>query len=194
MLERVLAPYNVPFYTQRTTDFRAEGYFSEEEALYWQPRGCGIASLRMIIDGIRTSQGKNCVEPQGTMIYKGLERHAYVEELGWIHRGLVDLAKDYDIEGESHRKASVEDVIQAINHGMLCMASVSVLFNQEKRGGHLIVVKGYETENGKVCNLIVNHPSSNEKYNWENYSVSLEHFRNSFSGAFMSFSAIKQQQ
>lgn len=101
MSDLVFTSYEVPFYTQRTIDYLAEGFLSEEDALYWQTRGCGIASLRMIIDAIRTFQRKELIEPQGTIIYKGLERHAYVEELGWIHGGLVDLAKDYDVVGES---------------------------------------------------------------------------------------------
>lgn len=49
----IKVPYPIPFYTQIVdfTDQSLQGFKNEEEAKYWQDRGCGIASIKMIIDG-----------------------------------------------------------------------------------------------------------------------------------------------
>ena len=58
-----------PFYTQRMTQetWKEEGFSSFSEADSWTFRSCGIASLRMILEGL----GKQ-VERHGTMIAKGV--------------------------------------------------------------------------------------------------------------------------
>lgn len=71
-----------PFYTQRMTQetWKEEGFSSFSEADSWTFRSCGIASLRMILEGL----GKQ-VERHGTMIVKGVAAGAYKEGVGWIH-------------------------------------------------------------------------------------------------------------
>ena len=71
-----------PFYTQRMTQetWKEEGFSSFHEADSWTFRSCGIASLRMILEGL----GKQ-VERHGTMIAKGVAAGAYKEGVGWIH-------------------------------------------------------------------------------------------------------------
>lgn len=58
-----------PFYTQRMTQetWEGGGFSSFHEADSWTFRSCGIASLRMILEGL----GKQ-VERHGTMIAKGV--------------------------------------------------------------------------------------------------------------------------
>lgn len=48
-------PYPIPFYTQGVdfTDDSLQGFNSIQEAEHWQDRGCGIASVRMVIDGFQ---------------------------------------------------------------------------------------------------------------------------------------------
>ena len=69
-----------PFYTQRMTQetWKEEGFSSFHEADSWTFRSCGIASLRMILEGL----GKQ-VERHGTMIAKGVAAGAYKEGGGW---------------------------------------------------------------------------------------------------------------
>lgn len=109
---------------------------------------------------------------------------------------IVDLAKEYNILGQTFRLTSVEDIQVEIGKNRPCIASVSAGFNGGKtnskgeiiqKGGHLIVVKGVAKENGELKGFIVNHPSSYSGWNFENHFVCIEDFKNSFSGAFMSF-------
>ena len=94
-----------PFYTQRMTQetWEGEGFSSFPEADSWTFRSCGIASLRMILEGF----GKQ-VERHGTMIAKGVAAGAYKEGVGWIHWGLAKLAADYGIYGEALREKTAE--------------------------------------------------------------------------------------
>lgn len=195
--EVVRVAYPIPFYTQMAdfNDKDFQGFKSREEAEYWQCRGCGIASLKMIIDGFNRFRNMDDSLPYGSLIYKGDEDGAHCDA-GWIHAGLVKLAEDYDIQGQAHRNACAEDVQAEIENNRPCIVSVTPAFNGGKtdengnvrrKGGHLIVVKGVVKENGVLTGFIVNHPSSFLPLNLESYFVNVEDFKNSFSGAFMSF-------
>ncbi|MFD0716113.1 C39 family peptidase [Paenibacillus sp. GCM10027626] len=189
--------YPIPFYSQRV-DFNEDdlqGFKSKQEAEHWQVRGCGIASLKMIIDGFQKQRGLKLSDPYGELIYKGVEKGAYCDR-GWIHKGLVELAMEYKIHGQTFRQCSVSDVFNELEKNRPCITSVTVGFNGGKinsegevipAGGHLIVVIGAVRENGVLQGFIVNHPSSSIELNWENHFVDIEDFKRSFSGAFMSF-------
>lgn len=103
-----------PFYTQRMTQetWKEEGFSSFSEADSWTFRSCGIASLRMILEGL----GKQ-VERHGTMIAKGVAAGAYKEGVGWIHWGLAKLAADYGIYGEALREKTAEDLKRELDAG-----------------------------------------------------------------------------
>ena len=103
-----------PFYTQRMTQetWEEEGFSSFPEADRWTFRSCGIASLRMILEGF----GKQ-VERHGTMIAKGVAAGAYKEGVGWIHWGLAKLAEEYGIYGEALREKTAEDLKRELDAG-----------------------------------------------------------------------------
>ena len=149
----------------------------------------------MIIDGFRQYQGLKLSETYGELVYKGVEMGAHCER-GWIHKGLIELAKDYKISGQSFRLSDTSDIIRELDKNRPCITSVTVCFNGGRmnsngaivqKGGHLIIVSGAIRENGVLQGFIVNHPSSYSHNNWENYIVSIEDFKRSFSNAFMSF-------
>ncbi|TXK85142.1 C39 family peptidase [Paenibacillus sp. N3.4] len=195
--EIIKVSYPIPFYTQKIDfdDVNLQGFKSKQDAEHWQVRGCGIASLKMIIDGFQIYRGVHLSEAYGELVYKGFEMGAYCDR-GWIHKGLVELAKEYDILGQTFRESSLHAVLLEIEQDRPCITSVSVGFNGGKinnkgeviqAGGHLIVVIGAVKENGELQGFIVNHPSSNAELNWENHFVRVDEFKRSFSGAFMSF-------
>lgn len=195
--EIIKVSYHIPFYTQQVdfNDVNLQGFLSKEDAEHWQGRGCGIAAVKMIIDGFQRHRGLEPSEQYGKLVYKGLEMGAHCER-GWIHKGLVEIAKEYNILGQTFRYSYVSDIQSQIENDRPCIASVSVGFNGGKtnsrgeviqKGGHLIVVIGVVKENGKLQGFIVNHPSSYSGLNLENHFVSVEDFNRSFSGAFMSF-------
>lgn len=189
--------YPIPFYTQQVdfNDVNLQGFKSKQEAEHWQERGCGIASIKMVIDGFQRDQGLKLSEAYGELVYKGLKMGAYCDR-GWIHKGLVELAKEYKILGQTFRRSNVNEVLSEIDKDRPCITSVTVGFKGGEMnnrgeviqpGGHLIVVIGAVRENGELQGFIVNHPSSSSELNWENHFVNIEAFKRSFSGAFMSF-------
>lgn len=200
MIVRNQVTYDIPFYSQQVSEqtYQQDGFRSFEEALSWEKRGCGIASVRMVIDGFQNKKGLSHCERQGAMIHKGLEKNAYKENIGWIHQGLCNIAADYGVKGEAFRGQDVETLQRRIESGNPCIASVTPRFvggqpiDSEGRevwgtGGHLIVVLGTLVEDGILKAFIVNHPSCFDFCNWENMIVDIERFKASFSGNFMSF-------
>ena len=98
--KRFRLPMDFPFYTQQMTqeNWQEEQFPSFEEADHWTFRSCGIASLRMVLDGF----GKQ-VERHGPMIEKGVAAGAYKDGVGWIHWGLAHMAEEYGIHAEALR-------------------------------------------------------------------------------------------
>ncbi|WP_164779518.1 C39 family peptidase [Paenibacillus kobensis] len=197
LTETITVSYPIPFYSQQVDldDANLQGFKSKEQAEHWQVRGCGIASVRMIIDGFQLDRSLPLSKSYGELVYEGVETGAYCDR-GWIHKGLVDIAGRYDVKGRTFRQSSVTDILSEIENNRPCIASVSARFNGGKLdsngeviqpGGHLIVVTGAVRKNGLLHCFIVNHPSFNTHYNWANHCVPIDDFSRSFSGAFMSF-------
>ncbi len=175
-----------PFFTQKVSEdsFYEDGFQTLEEAQHWQERGCGIACIRMVISHFNPSV---TLPSYRELIQLGVDIGAYCSQ-GWIHRGLVNIAKLYDVQGNDFRRKKTANILSCLKAGKLCIASVSVGFNPKVKGGHLVVVNGYKSEDGILKGFYVNHPSSAEEYNWENKFIQLDRFKDSFSGNYMSFS------
>ncbi|MCI2055807.1 MAG: hypothetical protein LKJ86_01540 [Oscillibacter sp.] len=191
-------PFDVPFRNQYVCaeNYRAEGYHSLEEGLFWAERSCGIASVRMVIDAIRALHGLPVCPCQAEVLRRGLELEAYQKGVGWIHRGLVELAAEYGISGECRRGGTTKDVCDEIEHGNVCIVSVSPHFSgglpredgtPTPRGGHLIVPYGFYTEEGELTGLLTRHPDCFPEYIQPEYSVSIQRFDASFSGNYLVF-------
>lgn len=183
----------LPFYTQRMTEdnWRQEGFSSLAEAESWTMRGCGIASLRMVLDGLGCACGG-----QGEMIARGLAAGAYKEGAGWIHWGLAHMAEEYGIFAEARRGQTPEDLKKALKAGFLCIVSITPFFQYGKKrpdgsiygkGGHLVPVYGYVEEGGGLRAFLLHHPSAFEEKNCMDWEVALEDFAPSFSGNMILF-------
>ena len=183
----------LPFYTQRMTEdnWRQEGFPSLAEAESWTMRGCGIASLRMVLDGLGCACGG-----QGDMIARGLAAGAYKEGVGWIHWGLAHMAEDWGLFAEARRGQTIEDLKQALDEGMLCIVSITSFFQYGKtrpdgsvygKGGHLVPVYGYTQEEGRLTGFLLHHPSAFQENNRADWEVPLAQFTPSFSGNMIVF-------
>mgnify|MGYP001603265812 CR=1 FL=1 len=183
----------VPFFSQRVDDanYKQEGFSSLKEAVYWSERICGIACVKMVVKAFMPEKDVRLND----LLDRGLEAVAYREDVGWIHQGLIDLARLFGLNGG--RKSVGENIEKigeyVINHKVV-IASVTVGFEAGKeykkedgsyykmqKGGHLVVVFGVEVENGKVKNLLLHHPSSWQSYEWHHHKISREDFLGSFS-------------
>lgn len=183
----------LPFHTQQMTaaNWQEEGFSSLAEAESWSGRGCGIASLRMVLEGLGCACGR-----QGEMISKGLAAGAYQEGVGWMHGKLAEMAGDYGVFGEAKRGKTLADLQKDLENGFVCMASVTPYFRfgQQKpdgslygTGGHLVPVYGCETEGGKAVAFLLHHPSMYAACNVPHWAVTAEAFESSFSGNYIRF-------
>jgi hypothetical protein len=171
------------------------GAKTPEEYAYWVDRACGIACLKMCMEALGG--------PKLTImdwVGLGLENDGYlirydandkVEEVGWIHSALADLARKFGITAES--KASNEsEIINLLKQGKIIIASVSYEIGDDrlpitKKGGHLIVIVGAEfNENGPLA-FYVNNPSGRRKELQARARLQMGRFAPAFSGRIITF-------
>jgi ABC-type bacteriocin/lantibiotic exporter with double-glycine peptidase domain len=123
---------NVPFHSQ----------FTEIDSSTWQKVGCGITSLAMIIDYYQSDSISVNV-----LLGQGILAGAYNNNAGWIHQGLISLAKKYGLDGKSYdlssltKSKALTSLQVALQDGPV-MASIHYKFNPKSTIPHLIVVDG----------------------------------------------------
>ena len=122
----------VPFHSQ----------FTEIQSSTWQKVGCGITSLAMIIDYYQSD-----AISVNALLGQGILAGAYNNNAGWIHQGLISLAKTYGLDGKSYdlskstKKKAFDELVTALNDGPV-MASIYYKFNPKSTIPHLIVIDG----------------------------------------------------
>jgi len=106
----------------------------------WKIRACGVASLAMIIDHYKKG-GKTSID---TLIDHGVSIGAHNKELGWIHSGIVNIAKYKGFKGERYDWKDIDASVSFsrmntyLENGPI-IASIHKNFNP-KLSGHLVVV------------------------------------------------------
>ena len=129
--------FDVPFVSQYADLGRHE----------WRARGCGIASLKMVLD----FYGTHILLEE--LLSVGLELGAYREGIGWSHGGLVSIAERYGYRGynadwgpkSSNPKTAPgawDALMSELAHGPV-LASVHAGFDAERPGGHIVAITGY---------------------------------------------------
>jgi peptidase C39-like protein len=138
-----MTAYNVPFVSQ----------YADLGHHEWRARGCGIASLKMVMDFWHQRDSANRIDSLDGLLRAGIQEGAYIEKIGWSHAGLVRLAKRYGYDGcnadwaehgktpQSPEKAW-ELLLRELQRGPV-MASVYAGLEPERGGGHIIVITGY---------------------------------------------------
>lgn len=132
--------YDVPFSSQ----------YADLGHHEWRARGCGIASLHMVL--------KFCGRPVplDDLLQEGLAVGAYREGIGWTHRGLVELARRHGCHAYNIDVApnSTTPKLADAAWGMLTtelewgpvLASVHSRFDPTVPDGHIVVVTGWDGE------------------------------------------------
>ena len=138
---------NVPFYSQ----------FLDIDRRDWQKKGCGIASLAMVIDYYKP----NAVSVN-KLLALGISNGAYDYNAGWIHQGLISLAKTYGLDGTTYdlSKSSTSVAFQKFENILAdgpVIASVHYKFDPKSSIPHLVVIDGI-----KEGTLFYNDPASKE--------------------------------
>ena len=122
----------VPFYSQ----------FYDISAPEWRKKGCGIASLAMIIELYKP--GAVSVD---ALLREGIAAGAYAEGAGWKHLELALLARPYGLQGGSYDVSRADadtafvEIKKALAEGPV-IASVYYEFDPESPIPHLAVING----------------------------------------------------
>ena len=115
------------------------------ETKEWRDKSCGITSLGMLLayheTPILLSQ----------LLAEGLLQNAYLPKIGWKHKGLVDLAREFERKGENFDWAQLDDqaAFENVKKHLLkypVLASIHHKFDKGN-GGHLIVLTGIDENN-----------------------------------------------
>lgn len=104
----------------------------------WRGVSCGVASLAMVIDYYTES-----VAPD-VLLQKGLASGAYNDQVGWYHSGLIKLAREYGLEGQTihlgqNKQLALEKLKLELKTGPV-MASVHYTFDYNNPIPHLVVI------------------------------------------------------
>ena len=168
-------PNKIPYYSQRVGDnWREMGYPTKKLGTYWESRSCGVACVRMAVEGLTDHTPLN----QFRLTLRLLLLGAYLPNKGWIHSKLTAYLSTQGID--AHR-ILIKDKQQLINqiasHGAI-IASVGVGLEENRKTGHLVVITGIS----KNSDIILRHPSSDKNYEWADHHISINAFWSHFSG------------
>lgn len=173
-MDRIVSQYQVPLIRQRMT--KEDGFATEEEARAFGDNACGAACIKMVLEAF----GKTDMPSVKELMEEGIQNGFYKEPAGWIHRGLVRLAERY---GTVARRLNIKkhpiELGDLLKEGGLIIVSVSLGFNPERRGGHLVVVHGIEFENNVLKKVYFRDPSG---FGQLHYDIDGESFLKSWTG------------
>ncbi len=122
----------VPFYSQ----------FTDIKSPAWQKVGCGITDLTMVIEYYHP--GSASVE---TLLKKGIAAGAYDYNAGWIYKGLIDLSRQYGLDGTYHdlsgldAESAFKKFKGYLKEGPVIL-SVHYKFDPKSTIPHLVVING----------------------------------------------------
>jgi len=155
-------PYHdVPFYSQ----------FTDITPLEWRKVGCGIASVAMLIDFYSSE-----VVSVDTLLTQGIAANAYLSDAGWTHNGLINLSKQFGLDGSSYSlshltmESAFVELERVVKEGPV-MVSVHYTFKPTNPIPHLAVVTGID--NNRVY---YNDPAEAVGQN----SISIEQFQSAW--------------
>ena len=164
---------NVPYYSQ----------YLDVTNTMWQPRACGIACLKMILD---TDYARSLTLDE--MIDQGCAIGAH-GEYGWKHAGLVALARQYgtklsraewrhgDTKSQDElNEEGIQFLITHLRSGRPAIVSAIKKF-QEADKFHMMVLTGFEEKEGVVIGFYYHDSDFQVRGEGENLFVSIDTFR-----------------
>jgi hypothetical protein len=117
---------------------------SPAERAQWGDRCCGLACVRTALEHFGLP-----VPAQVEMLPRALEIGAYSDR-GWIHIGLLELARQYGLDGATGKVESVYDLAALAAAEVPTIVSSTLHFPTDgRRGGHLVAFAGMSGEAGQ---------------------------------------------
>ncbi len=189
---------NIPYYSQYR-DIKDE---------YWKSRACGAICLKMVLDYLQPENKKLWELPVTVEEFMKLanEKGAYGKN-GWIHQGLISVARDFGVKLERKEFKSkvkkdsnlenvsckssiknenadyikldeeIKEVIFSLKKNNPVIVSVVKRFKEEKKF-HMVVLTGFEIdESGEVKGFYYNDTDYNKEQEGKNLFVDVETFK-----------------
>jgi hypothetical protein len=148
------------------------------DRIEWSNRACGMAALRMIL----SAYGQQ--PPSLTELVKtGVERGALTDR-GWLHAGIANLAAELGVPGRAEPVAA-QELLDRLADGPLIISVSEKLPTDGRRGGHLIVARGFaESSDSQEPDILIRDPSS---WGQDNDRVPLSRLAASYTGRAITF-------
>jgi len=146
----------------------------------WAHRTCAICSLKMVMAWKNKKLGK---VPVMELVNKGLEMDGYINNIGWKHKALVDIAGRYGVEisfiekffrTKTQKTKGLGMINKKLAAGEPVLVSVFYKF-KKKNGGHIVVLNGLRKDRNRVMGYFTQDPDA--KFKGSNYFLSTKEFR-----------------
>lgn len=164
---------------------------AEYESYSWQI--CGMACLKMILTAINKTKEYRAVslakEAEKYGVYKKNKSVDPKNNLdGMFHSPFLEFIKTFGLLGFKKTQVQEYQLSHYINDQLFILASVQEDFTAPKthdplkKGGHLVVMVGFEVKDKKVTGFYINNPSGKFGENQEYFFIDIETWKNTFSG------------
>jgi len=152
---------DVPYYSQ----------FLDIEDKEWMPRACGIVCVKMILDFYNTKSPN-----LDTLIKKGYEEGGY-SKWGWLHDYFVHLFEEFNLNAKREEKIkNINILVNSLkNKNPVIISAVKYILGQTKF--HMVVLTGFEEENGNITGFYYHDPESTNIEAGKNLFVDIEIFK-----------------
>lgn len=149
----------------------------------WQPRACGVACLKMLLDSRGTE-----TPPLDEMIAQGCAIGAH-GEWGWKHDGLIALARQYGakLSRNEWRKSESKTPEELNEEGIMFLISeliakrpvlVSAIKKFEEADKfHMVLLTGFDERDGAVIGFYYHDSDTTVRGEGENLFVPIDTFR-----------------
>jgi hypothetical protein len=165
-----------------------------EEYLFWCSRACGIACFKMSLEALTTLPR---LPTMIQLIRQGVALGGYIVhneqgalvDLGWFYQPLVNLGENYGLHGHVCKTFTIDEICSYLATGSLVIASVSPEIGERdtdtpitKRGGHLVLVHGFEWSQQGCKAFLVHNPSGRFPELQANAVIPVNLFSEAFAG------------
>jgi len=151
----------------------------------WSKRSCGICAIKMLMV-FKKPELQNV--PIMTLLSQAFNAGGYIENVGWKHKALVDLAASYGVPTDfqkgffdtpEKKKTGIKVINKKLNSGLPIAASVLKEFNVPN-STHLVVVEDLAKFGPFVVGYKIIDPYSGKRGN--TYTVSKKEFLTGWRG------------
>lgn len=146
----------------------------------WAHRICAICSLWMLL---KLHDSKFNV-PVMDLVKKGLAKDGYLENIGWKHKIIVELAKDFGLELQyvkkffytlEEKESGLMMIKSNLENGQPVIASV-----YRPKDSHVLIIHGLKEFGGKIIGYYIQDPDG--RVHGHNYFLTKQEFFSSWRG------------